>query len=131
FDAVRLRDVAAESGIGLGTVYSFFKSKEDILLAAVGQEGERFETVLDAAVVPGDTPLARVTWFFTLTTRALLARPNFARAVLRALGGGDQKSAERVYQFHHGVTRMIVACLRGVRASEVEDAPAEGEARVG
>ena len=37
-------------------------------------------------MVPGATPLARVTWFFTLTTRALLARPNFARAVLRALG---------------------------------------------
>lgn len=131
FEAVRLRDVAAESGIGLGTLYAHFKSKEDILLAAVQQEVEKLAAVLDAAAMPATTALDRVAWFFALSTRALLARPNFARAVLRALGGGDQKSAERVYQFHGLVTRMIIACLRGVRASEVGDDLAPGESRVG
>ena len=35
FDAVRLRDVAEASGVALGTLYKYFRSKEDILLFAV------------------------------------------------------------------------------------------------
>ena len=35
FDAVRLRDVAEASGVALGTLYKYFRSKEEILLFAV------------------------------------------------------------------------------------------------
>ena len=38
FQAVRLRDIAAQADVALGTVYRRFKSKEDILLAALGLE---------------------------------------------------------------------------------------------
>ena len=38
FDAVRLRDLAARSGVALGTVYSRFASKEAILVAALDLE---------------------------------------------------------------------------------------------
>ena len=38
FDAVQMRDVAAEAGVALGTVYRYFSSKERLLLEAnVGQ----------------------------------------------------------------------------------------------
>ena len=35
YEAVRLRDVAADAGVALGTVYKRFESKEAILLAAL------------------------------------------------------------------------------------------------
>ena len=34
FDAVQMRDVAAEAGVALGTVYRYFESKERLLLEA-------------------------------------------------------------------------------------------------
>ena len=34
FDAVQMRDVAAEAGVALGTVYRYFASKERLLLEA-------------------------------------------------------------------------------------------------
>ena len=38
FEAVQMRDVAAEAGVALGTVYRYFSSKERLLLEAnVGQ----------------------------------------------------------------------------------------------
>ena len=41
YEAVRLRDVAAQAEVALGTVYRRFKSKEDILVAALELEVER------------------------------------------------------------------------------------------
>ena len=35
FEAVRLRDVAAHANVALGTLYRRFRSKEDLLLAAL------------------------------------------------------------------------------------------------
>lgn len=37
FDAVTIREIAEEAGIPLGSVYYYFKSKEDILLAQLSQ----------------------------------------------------------------------------------------------
>ena len=37
FDAVRLRDVADQAGVALGTLYSRFSSKEEMLVAALDE----------------------------------------------------------------------------------------------
>ena len=46
FEAVRLRDVAQESEVALGTLYKYFHSKEDILLLALAEEVERLEAAM-------------------------------------------------------------------------------------
>ena len=131
--AVRLRDVAAHSGVALGTLYSRFRSKEDILVAALESETGKFETLLDQYPVIGDTPLERVTHFFTLATRALFARPNFARAVLRSVSSGVPEVAEKVLRFHQQMTTLIVASLRGASPldAEAESPHTEAEEKVG
>ena len=113
FQAVRLRDVAAHSGVALGTLYSRFKSKEDILVAALDAEMQKFETLLQEYPLSGEDAQARVTHFFTLATRALFARPNFARAVLRWGSSGVPVVAEKVVRFHRRVTTLIVIAIRG------------------
>ena len=113
FQAVRLRDVAAHSGVALGTLYSRFRSKEDILVAALDAETMKFETLLGQYPVIGDTPSERVRHFFTLATRALFARPNFARAVLRSVSSGVPEVAEKVVRFHQRITNLIVTAMRG------------------
>ena len=41
FEAVRMRDVAAHAGVALGTFYKRFRSKEDLLVAALEMESDR------------------------------------------------------------------------------------------
>ena len=113
FQAVRLRDVAAHSGVALGTLYSRFRSKEDILVAALEAETSKFQALLDQYPVIGDGPVERVTHFFTLATRALFTRPNFARAVLRSVSSGVPEVAEKVIRFHQLMTELIVTAMRG------------------
>ena len=55
FEAVRLRDVAEASGVALGTLYKYFRSKEDILLFAVHEEAEKLEAVMAARPARGAT----------------------------------------------------------------------------
>lgn len=89
YSAVRLRDIAKKAGVALGTVYSRFKSKEDILVAVMSSEGERvFRRVVEQTA--GDSPVERAISFFDLASAAILGRPKLARAMLRSLvGEGD------------------------------------------
>src|SRR5215468_12072123 len=57
FEAVRLRDVAERSDVALGTLYKYFRSKEDILLFALAEELERLEAAIVARPIEGGTRL--------------------------------------------------------------------------
>ena len=121
FQNVRLRDVAAQSGVALGTLYARFSSKEDILMAALDQETQKFETLLSQFPLEGDGPLERVNYFFGITSRALFDRPNFAKAVLRSVASGDPSIAEKVISYQDRMTRMIVLALLGDAAEQGTD----------
>lgn len=122
FEAVRLRDVAAEADVALGTLYRYFRSKEDMLIAALNSEVESLEARIQVQPMPGDTPLARVDAFFRAATRGLMRRPRLARAILRAAASGDHELAEKVAAFHSRMSAMILAATHG----ETVTARAEG-----
>jgi TetR/AcrR family transcriptional regulator, cholesterol catabolism regulator len=113
FEAVRLRDVAAEADVALGTLYRYFRSKEDMLIAALNSEVESLEARIQARPMSGDTPLARVDAFFRAATKGLMRRPRLARAILRAAASGDHELAEKVAAFHSRMSAMILAAMHG------------------
>ncbi len=120
FEAVRLRDVAAHAGVALGTLYRRFRSKEDLLLAALEQLVAEHEARLALRPPEGETPLERVTSFFQMTTRALCRRPNLARALVRAIATGEPELTQKVAGFHTVMARLIAAALRGDPASKAD-----------
>ena len=113
FEAVRLRDVAAEADVALGTLYRYFRSKEDMLIAALNSEVEALEARIQARPMSGDTPLERVDAFFRAATKGLMRRPRLARAILRAAASGDHELAEKVAAFHSRMSAMILAAMHG------------------
>jgi AcrR family transcriptional regulator len=124
FDAVRLRDVAEASDVALGTLYKYFRSKEDILLFALTEEVERLEASVQARPISGATPVERISSFFRRATSALVRRPDFARAVVRSIASGDPEHTAKVAGFHLRMTRLILAALEGspvVAGSPVPD----------
>jgi len=97
----------------LGTLYKYFHSKEDILLFALNEEIERLEASLVSRPVTEGDPAARVTEFFRRATRALARRPQFARALIRAMATGDKETAVKITGVQLRVARMISAAMRG------------------
>lgn len=123
FEAVRLRDVASHAGVALGTLYRRFRSKEDLLVAALDQETEELERRFLARPPQGENSLQRIALFFESTTRALCRRPNLTRAVLRAMTSGDPDITEKVAGFHDRITRLITLSLRGANDGEEFNPP--------
>lgn len=117
FEAVRLRDVASHAGVALGTLYRRFRSKEDILFAALEQEIEDQGQRLAKRPPRGGTQLERVMTFFQAMTRSLLRRPNLARAMVRAVVTGDPEMTQKMASFHDRVGEFVTAALRGERVS--------------
>ncbi|MBW2315240.1 MAG: TetR/AcrR family transcriptional regulator [Deltaproteobacteria bacterium] len=113
FEAVRLRDVAEASGVALGTLYRYFRSKEDILVFLLAEEIDTLEKVLEARPPKGDTPRERVMSVFGLTTRALTGRPHFARALLRAVSAGEPETTVKVAAFHLRIGKLVLDALSG------------------
>jgi AcrR family transcriptional regulator len=113
FEAVRLRDVAAHAGVALGTLYRRFRSKEDLLVAALEYETRALAVRVEEKPLEGRDPLTRVMGFFTMATNGMIHRPNLARALVKAAASGDPELAKRVAGFHERVERMIVSTLRG------------------
>jgi len=113
FEAVRLREVASHAGVALGTLYRRFRSKEDLLVAALELETHDLERRMLQKPAKGGTADERVGAFFSAATKGLLRRPNLARALVRAVASGDPELARRVGEFHTNMENMIVAALRG------------------
>jgi AcrR family transcriptional regulator len=113
FDAVRLRDVASHAGVALGTLYRRFRSKEDLLIAALELETQDLERRVRQRPPKGADAQERVAGFFAMATRGLVRRPNLARALLKAAACGEPGLAKKVAAFHDRMERMVVAAMCG------------------
>jgi len=129
FEAVRLRDVAAHAGVALGTLYRRFRSKEDLLLAALEQELEDVRQRCERRPPEGADALQRLTAFFHFTTRALCRRPNLARALIRSVATGEPELTQKVAAFHSLMEELITSAVRGEPPSRATS-PSDAERRV-
>ena len=134
FDNVRQRDVAAKAGVALGTLYKSFRSKEDILTAALDREAETLERRMEAKPALGANRIERVSNFFNIITRGLCRKPKYARAVLRAMASGEPEVALKVAAYQERITGLIIAAMRGVGRLAYSDAkgapPSKKEAQM-
>ncbi len=113
FETVRMRDVAAQAGVALGTFYKRFRSKEDLLVAALELEMGEMEARISRRPSEGGSTYDRITEYFQTATRRFCAKPNLARAVLKAVASGDPDLAEKVTRFHGRTTELIQAAITG------------------
>lgn len=112
FEAVRLRDVAESSGVALGTLYRYFRSKEDILVFALSEEMEALEEQIARGMPAASNPRPRLAHFFETATGVLTDKPHFARAVLRAVASGEPETTTQVAAFHLRIMKLTREALR-------------------
>jgi AcrR family transcriptional regulator len=124
FDNVRQREVAAQAGVALGTLYKRFRSKEEILCAALEREAQVLERRMESRPSRGHTPRERIGAFFEAVTRGLCKKPHFARAVLRAMASGVPEIASNVASYQGRMNKLIVAAARGQGTLHDDDPPA-------
>ena len=118
FAAMKLRDVAAHAQVALGTVYRRFRSKEEILLAAMEVQAERLKVYLRDFPPAGETAELRVESLFAMITEALCSEEKLAQALVRAIASGVEHVSDRVTSFHEMTTGMVMSAIRDMPYDE-------------
>jgi AcrR family transcriptional regulator len=111
FGAVQMRDVAAEAGVALGTVYRYFDNKERLLLEANVEQLEALAQRLRERPPSGATAVERVVEVLRRAVRALQRSPETTAAMVRALGSAQPSEADAVRRITQGFNRIITSAM--------------------
>lgn len=87
FHDTTLKEIAEQAGFSVGSVYSFFESKEDLFVSVFLRRGDEFMPVLEAIVATEGDPLARLHELVELEVGFFRANPHFGRLYLRTASG--------------------------------------------
>lgn len=112
YEAVRLRDVADAANVAMATLYRYFRSKEEILLAIMSEEYSALEAHFQQRPPPGETSIDRVMVVFRLLTKGMAGRPGYTRATLRALSSGQPSAAPQVGALHNRLASLLLSAIR-------------------
>ncbi|MEW9556112.1 TetR family transcriptional regulator [Nonomuraea sp. NPDC050783] len=84
-EAMQMRTVAERAGVALGTLYRYFPSKMDLVVAVVGEEIDLLESSIERRPPGAATPASRAVDVLMRATRGLMREPELADALIRSL----------------------------------------------
>jgi AcrR family transcriptional regulator len=84
-EAMQMRTVAERAGVALGTLYRYFPSKMDLVVAVVNEEMDTLEASLERRPPSAGTPAGRAVEVLMRATRGLMREPELADALIRSL----------------------------------------------
>lgn len=84
-EAMQMRTVAERAGVALGTLYRYFPSKMDLVVAVVGEELDLLESSIERRPPGASTPASRAVDVLMRATRGLMREPELADALIRSL----------------------------------------------
>jgi AcrR family transcriptional regulator len=117
-EAMQMRTVAERAGVALGTLYRYFPSKMDLVVAVVGEEIDLLESSIERRPPSASTPAGRAVDVLMRATRGLMREPELADALIRSL-----IMAEVETPFGDRMTGLLLRVSAGLtrdRASEVQ-----------
>lgn len=84
-EKMQMRTVADRAGVALGTLYRYFPSKMDLVVAVVSEELDSLEGSLNRRPPASSTPPSRAIDVLMRATRGLMREPELADALIRSL----------------------------------------------
>jgi AcrR family transcriptional regulator len=94
YEAVQMRDVAAQADVALGTLYRYFPSKDHLLIAALAEQVATLQRRLAQKPPRGTSAADRVVDVLRRASRALEREPRLTAALVNALSSADPSVAE-------------------------------------
>jgi AcrR family transcriptional regulator len=91
-EAMQMRTVAERAGVALGTLYRYFPSKMDLVVAVVSEELDLLETSIEKRPPRATTAPGRAVEVLMRATRGLMREPELAEALIRSLLLSDVKT---------------------------------------
>jgi TetR/AcrR family transcriptional regulator, cholesterol catabolism regulator len=119
-DDLQMKDVAARSGVALGTIYRYFSSKDHLLAAALVDWGRHLEERTRHRPLPGGTPAEQVMAIVRRGVRAYEREPHTARLLLLVAGSTDPFAGECYRELSESVMGAMRRALAHLPTGEAE-----------
>ncbi|WP_394347339.1 TetR family transcriptional regulator [Streptomonospora litoralis] len=115
-EAMQMRAVAERAGVALGTLYRYFPSKMDLVVAVVAEELDLLETSISRRPPTAETAAGRAVDVLMRATRGLMREPELADALVRSLIMAEAKT-----ELGARITDLLWRVATGAPASSGED----------
>lgn len=132
FFTAKVADIAREAGVADGTIYLYFKSKDDLLISLFESRMERVNALLAAAVAKARTPRDRLLAFVRAYLALIADQPTAAEVLTIELRQSTKFMREYSAQRFGELLRLLATIIaEGQAAGEWTDAvPAPHAARM-
>jgi AcrR family transcriptional regulator len=112
-EAMQMRTVAERAGVALGTLYRYFPSKMDLVVAVISEELDLLQDSIERRPLAGKNPAERAVEVLMRATRGLMREPELADALVRSM----LLTSEQVdTNFGDRVDRLLVHAALGQSA---------------
>ena len=126
-----MEDVAARAGLAVGTLYNYFRSKDDLLLAIMRREADRLVRIAEGIVAdPPDDPVIAIAAMADLFVESLRAdERTLWRELFAAAISSPHDLGARLLELDNQLVVQLSALLaklkeRGLLADDVDSAQA-------
>ncbi|MBU1239760.1 TetR/AcrR family transcriptional regulator [Myxococcota bacterium] len=123
FESTSMSQVAEAAGIGKGTIYEYFHSKTDLIIAATAAWVQNIEEGITPLLDSDMDPLTRLRTLFAASTKAFLDDP---KVILVFLGISQLVIKDPALGQRFGGAEVISAPIRKVICSILADGVAAG-----
>jgi AcrR family transcriptional regulator len=107
YDAVQMREVAANAGVALGTIYRYFSSKDHLLAEAQVEWLLDLDRRVSKKPPKGERVADRVIEVLRRATKAMEQEPQLAEALIVALTSTDPHAARCQRETGEVITRIM------------------------
>jgi AcrR family transcriptional regulator len=118
---VQMKDVAAEAGVALGTVYRYFQSKDHLFAEVLAHWAGQLQTNVERRPLQGSTNAERLTDVLRRSMRAFQSWPQLARVVMALESSDDPFTREIFARNMARNTQIYVEALQGLPEDVARD----------
>jgi AcrR family transcriptional regulator len=111
---IQMKDVAAEAGVALGTVYRYFQSKDHLFAEVLAHWAGRLQVNVERRPMRGSTNAERLTDVLQRSMRAFQSWPQLARVVMSLEDSGDPFTREIFARNMARNTQIWMEALQGL-----------------
>lgn len=114
YDRIQVRDVAEEAGVALGTLYSYFGSKDRLFAEVLVTWAASLRADVTAHPLAGTGPAERLAEALQRSVRAFQRQPQLARLLATLEVSPDPFAAEIISRLEEATSAVYLDALDGV-----------------
>ncbi len=118
YDAVQMRDVATTAHVALGTIYRYFRSKDELLAVALLEWARSIEQEVSAEAPAGASVADRVVDVLRRACGAMERDPKLTAALITAITSPDPAVSAWQRELTVILLQLLAAALEGVPEAE-------------